>query len=196
MCYSDRGLAKVAAGDQPKSPMILASSSKRALINILISFNLLAILVWVFPINPPLFQKIRKTIGPYMQLSGLVQGWEFFAPEPQSINAFLVGEITYRDGQKKKWKFPVPQDFGYYRRYFMARQLRWSVDSLRLDSNEALWPDAARYVARLNDNPKNPPVTVTFVRNWSYIAPPMSGQPEPLNQYTFFTYAVLQSDLL
>jgi hypothetical protein len=77
----------------------------------------------------------------------------------------------------------------------MARQLKWSVDNLRLDENAALWPGAARYVARLNNEPDNPPAKVTFIRYWTYIPPPKSRQPEPVNHYNFFTYSVLPGDL-
>lgn len=131
-----------------------------------------------------------------MAWSGLTQDWNLFAPEPSSINAYLVAQITYRDGQKKAWNFPMPQDYGYYRRYFMSRRLRWSSDNLRMDKNAVLWPDAARYVARVNNDPKNPPVTVELVRHWSLIAPPMSGQRETWSESTFFTYTVLPGDLL
>jgi hypothetical protein len=130
-----------------------------------------------------------------MLWSGLSQGWALFAPDPESVNAYLVARITYRDGQKKFWKFPMPQDYGYYRRYFMERQRKWSSDNLRMDYNSALWPDAARYVARLNNDPNNPPVTVALVRHWSDIAPPASGQPETWSEYTFFTYSLLPGDL-
>jgi hypothetical protein len=130
-----------------------------------------------------------------MQWSGLIQGLDLFAPDPQSVNFYLVAQITYRDSQKKVWKFPVPQDFGYFRRYYMSRQLKWSSDNLRLDANAALWPDAARYIARLNNDPHNSPVTVTLVRYWSFVAPPNSGQAETLNSYAFFTYSVMPRDL-
>jgi hypothetical protein len=140
--------------------------------------------------------KIRHVIAPYMVWSGLTQGWALFAPDPQYINVYLEAQITYRDGQKKIWKFPMPQDYGYYRRYFMERERKWSSDNLRLDSNAFLWPDAARYVARVNRDPNNPPVSVALIRHWSFIAPPRSGKSEPWNQYTFFTYSVLPGDLL
>jgi hypothetical protein len=173
-----------------------ASPVRRASINVFLLFHLFAILVWSFPIDLRSLRKIKRVIAPYMVWSGLSQEWALFAPEPLGINAYLDAQITYRDGQKKVWKFPIPQDFGYYRRYFMDRDLKWSSDNLRADSNAFLWPDAARYVARLNNQPNNPPVTVALVRHWSFIAPPLSGKSEPWNQYTFFTYSVLPGDLL
>ncbi|MBZ5641262.1 MAG: hypothetical protein LAO19_00740 [Acidobacteriia bacterium] len=168
---------------------------KRVLLNVFIGGNLLFILVWAFPFNARWSIGTRRLIAPYMNLCGLDQSWNLFAPEPQSINAYLVAEITYRDGQTRTWNFPMPQDYGYFRRYFMARRLKWSADNLRLDENAALWPDAARYVARVNDMPDNPPVTVNLVRHWSFIEPPLSGKADAWNQFTFFKYAVLPGDL-
>jgi hypothetical protein len=168
---------------------------KRVLLNVFIGGNLLFILVWAFPFNARWSIGTRRLIAPYMNLSGLTQGWNLFAPEPQSINAYLVAEITYRDGQIRTWNFPMPQDYGYFRRYFMARQLKWSADNLRLDENAALWPDAARYVARLNNQPDNPPAKVALIRHWMFIPPPESGQPGTWYQFTFFNYSVTPGDL-
>ncbi len=168
---------------------------KQVLLNVFIGGNLLFILVWAFPVNARWSNGTRKLIAPYMDLSGLTQGWDLFAPEPLSMNAYLVAEIAYRDGQTRTWRFPLPQDYGYYRRYFMARRMKWGADALRLDEDAALWPDAARYVARLNNLPNNPPATVTLVRHWSMIEPPMSGRPETWQQSTFFKYTVLPGDL-
>ena len=173
-----------------------ASPTRRILINVFLSFHLIAIFVWVLPVDSRSFVDVRSKLAPYMQWSGLIQGWDLFAPEPQSVNSYLVAQITYRDGQKKVWKFPAPQDFGYFRRYYMSRQLKWSSDNLRLDANATLWPDAARYIARLNNDPNNSPVTVTLVRYWSSVVPPESGRAENWNWYAFFTYSVIPRDLL
>ena len=173
-----------------------ASPTRRVLLSVFLLFHLFVISVWSFPISLRPLVKVKRVFAPYMVWSGLTQGWSLFAPDPQYVNAYLDAQITYRDGHKKIWKFPMPQDFGYYRRYFLERQRKWSSDNLRLDSNAFLWPDAARYVARLNNDPNDPPVTVTLIRHWSFIAPPGSGQLETWSQYTFFTYSVLPGDLL
>jgi hypothetical protein len=186
----------VATGHEHRNVMPVESPMRRVLINGFLLFHLFAISVWSFPIDVRSLRKIKRVIAPYMAWSGLTQEWALFAPEPMDINAYLDAQITYRDGRQKVWKFPMPQDFGYYRRYFMDRERKWSSDNLRADRDAFLWPDAARYVARLNNEPNNPPVTVSLVRHWSFIAPPLSGKSEPWSQYTFFTYIVLPSDLM
>lgn len=176
--------------------MPYASPTKRWLISVFLLFHLFVIFVWAFPIDTRPLLKIQRAIASYMAWSGLTQGWRLFAPDPQSMNSYVTAQITYRDSQKKTWQFPMPQDYGYYRRYFMDRQVGWSYESLGKNSNAVLWPDAARYVARLNNQPNNPPVTVVLVRHWSTITLPISSQPETWHEYTLFTYSVLPGDLL
>jgi hypothetical protein len=112
------------------------------------------------------------------------------------MNTRSEAEITYRDGQTGIWAFPLPQNFGYFRRYFMEREHKFGFDSLLNDRFPALQPDAARYIARLNNTRKdNPPVTVTLVSYRSLIAPPGSGLPEPWVRKVSFTYTVTPGDL-
>lgn len=172
-----------------------SSPTGRLLISLFLLFHLCVICVWAFPYNVRVFMRIKKVIAPYMLWSGLTQGWALFAPDPMYVNTYVDARVTYRDGRTKSWKFPMPQDFGYYRRYFMERDRKWSSDNLLLDSNAFLWPDAARYIARLNDDPGDPPVMVELTRHWSYIVPPNSSQAATWSQYTFFKYSVLPGDL-
>jgi hypothetical protein len=61
----------------------------------------------------------------------------------------------------------------------------------------ALWPDAARYIARLNTNPANPAQKVMLVIRWSDITLPAAGQSDhgPWNVDVFFNYVVQPEDL-
>jgi hypothetical protein len=177
----------------PTAP--LPSSTKRALLSLFLLFHLFVILVWSFPVYWRPLSRINAVIAPYMAWSGLSQGWALFAPDPTYVNVRLDAEITYRDGLKKIWKFPMPQDFGYYRRYFLERERKFSTDNLRLDSNSFLWPDAARHIAWINNDASNPPVKVALIRHWSFIPPLGSNQPVKWDQYTFFTYTVAPKDL-
>lgn len=176
--------------------MPLASPARRVLISVFLLFHFFLMLVWSSPIYPRPILKLWRFTRAYMEWSGLDQRWNLFAPEPLITNGYLVAQITYRDGQKKDWMFPRAEDYGYYRRYFMDRQVSWGYETLGKNSNAALWPDAARYVARLNNLPNNPPVAVALTRHWSNIPPLMSGQPMKWSQDTFFTYSVSPGDLL
>ena len=84
-------------------------------------------------------------------------------------------------------------------RYAKERYRKFGNERLRLDANSALWPDAARYIARLyNTDPANPPVSVQLVRHWSMVPPPSqnrTAEPQPISHYAYFTYPVTQEDL-
>jgi hypothetical protein len=174
----------------------MMSKVKRIAINTFIVFHLSLIVCWAVPVNTRLFLVARPVIAPYMQWSGLAQGWNLFAPNPLSLNSRTEAEITYRDGQTELWKFPRPQDFSYIKRYTMEREHKFSFDSLQNDKFVILRPDAARYIARLNNTKAdNPPVTITLVGYRSQIAPPGSGLPEPWKRRVLFTYSVQAGDL-
>jgi hypothetical protein len=169
---------------------------KRAAINTFLLFHLAVIFCWAMPVNSQLVTNLRPKIAPYMAWSGLAQGWNLFAPNPLGMNTRAVAEITYRDGQTGIWEFPLPQNYGYFKRYFIERVHKFSFDSLLNDGFPALRPDAARYIARLNNTKKdNPPVSITLVSFRSQIAPPGSGLPEPWVRKAFFTYSVKPGDL-
>ena len=168
---------------------------KRTVISAFLLFYIVAVVSWSMPPSTLLFIDISKKLNTYMRWAGVAQFWAMFAPQPLNLNIRMEAEVTYRDGHKNIWRFPDPPSFGYFRRYFEERYRKYSADNLREDKNAAIWPDAARYIARLNNDPGNPPVTVKLVRNWSEIAPPGSYKAEPWHQFVFFTYPVKPGDL-
>jgi hypothetical protein len=169
---------------------------KRIAINIFLVFHLTTIFCWAIPLNTRLITSTRPVIATYMTWSGLAQGWNLFAPNPLAINNRMEAEISYRDGQAEVWKFPRPQDFGYLKRYTLERQHKFGFDSLENNSLAYLRPDAARYIARLNNTKgNNPPVTVSLVGYQSKIAPPGSQLPEPWTRKVIYTYSVKAGDL-
>jgi hypothetical protein len=169
---------------------------KRIAINAFLICHLIVILCWAVPVNSHLVSVTRGVIAPYMMWSGLAQGWNLFAPNPLSLNTRVEAEITYRNGDKGVWKFPLPQDLSYTRRYMVERQHKFAFDSLLNDRFEILRPDAARYIARLNNTkPDDPPATVALVSYRSQIAPPNSRKPEPWVRKVVYTYSVQAGDL-
>ena len=169
---------------------------KRIAINIFLVFHLAIIFCWAVPLNTGVVTRVRPLIARYMAWSGLAQGWNLFAPNPLSLNTRVEAEIAYRDGQTGVWRFPLPQNFGYLKRYMMERQHKFSLDALQNNRFAPLRPDAARYIARLNNtNENDPPVSVTLVCYRSKIAPPGSGLPEPWTRNVVFTYSVKPGDL-
>jgi hypothetical protein len=121
-----------------------------------------------------------------------------FAPNPSSLNCYVGAQIFYRDGHTSLWSFPRMEELGIIDKYFKERYRKYTNDNLRLDSDAAAWPDAARYVARVNNSPANPPVAVNLVRYWSIVPPPTANglyDAPPWQQYAFFHYQVAPGDL-
>ncbi len=81
-------------------------------------------------------------------------------------------------------------------RYFKERYRKFS-EVLQIDQNDALWPDVARRIARLNSTPANPAKTIILMRRWSLIIPRPDGsyQPEPWDQHVLLGYGVKPEDL-
>lgn len=172
---------------------------RRAAISAFIAFHLLAISAWLFPFQSPMVEGFKNVIRPYMFWTGLFQKWDMFAPDPSKINNYVGAVVTFRDGSSHLWLFPRMETLGYTAKYFKERYRKYANDNLRLDENAALWPDAARYIARVNNSrPSDPPATISLVRYWSFVPPPDPNgieQNGPWQQYTFYRYQVTPGDL-
>ncbi len=188
--------------DERATPVEEELSFARALlrvaVNVFILFHVAAICAWSLPIQSLLVTNFNDRIRPYMLAFSLFQNWAMFAPDPPKENINVDAEITFRDGETRTWTFPRMQELGWVDRYYRERYRKYAIDHLRVDSDFALRPDAARYIARLNNPPGNPPVRVTLFRSWSEIqAQGRDGsyRTGPWTRVGFFTYTVVPGDL-
>jgi len=142
---------------------------------------------------------LRDGLSRYATALGLRQDWMMFAPNPMRENTFIDAEITYRSGRKHIWTFPQMQELGYAERYAKERYRKFANERLWVKENAAIWPDAARFIARLNQDPADPPQIVKLAHYRSIIpwAPPPGEQPPPerWEREVFFTYTVNPGDL-
>jgi len=131
---------------------------------------------------------------------GLRQDWMMFAPNPTRENTYIDAEITYRSGRKHIWTFPQMQELGYVERYAKERYRKFANERLWVKENSMIWPDAARFIARLNRDPSDPPKIVKLAHYRCVIpwAPPPGEDPpaEHWERDVFFTYTVNPGDLL
>jgi hypothetical protein len=125
-----------------------------------------------------------------------------FAPNPRAANVYVEAEITFQDGKQTLWRFPRMEELGVIESSFKERYRRWANDNVRMDTNPRLWPDTARFVARLNDSPGNPPATIQLVRYVSIIEKPYAvgggrllPSTDKWKRTTFYTYDVQPEDL-
>lgn len=168
----------------------------QAAISAFLLFHLFAIVCWAVPLDTQLITAFRGFIRPYMLWSGLFQSWDTFAPTPRMVNAYVQGVVITKDGRLHTWKFPRMEQLSIPERYYKERYRKF-VENLQEERNSALWPDAARHLARMYENPANPPEIVMLVRYWSDIPPPTKGpyRPAPERARIFFEYRVQPGDL-
>ena len=170
----------------------------RTAISLFLAFNLFAILSWCVPLESPFISACRNATRRYMLFTGLFQKWDMFAPNPSSLNGYVGAQVIFHDGHTALWSFPRMEELGLVDKYFRERYRKYAVDNLRLDTNSVTWPDAARYIARLNNSAINPPVAVNLIRYWSTVPPPTpdgSYDPPPWQQFAFFHYDLVPGDL-
>jgi hypothetical protein len=169
---------------------------KRVAISAFLLFHLLAITCWCLPIDSPLLGACRSAIRPYFLWAGLFQSWNAFAPAPKAVNSYVEAVVIYQDGSIRNWKFPRMEQLSLTERYYRERYRKF-VENLKEDSSAPLWPDAARYVARLNNNASTPPQIVMLIRHWSDIVPgnSPSASSDAWHVQIFYEYDVKPPDL-
>jgi hypothetical protein len=169
---------------------------KTIAIHAFLIFHILAIACWCLPIDGTLVTFCKDQLRPYFLWSGLFQSWNMFSPIPKAVNTYVEATVVYQDGSKTTWKFPRMEQLSLVQRLFKERYRKFAED-LGRDENDALLPDAARYIARLNSTTSKPAKTVILLQKWSLIVlrPDGSHVPEPWDQHVLYGYGVRPEDL-
>lgn len=170
--------------------------AKRIAINAFIIFHLIAIFCWSIPVNNPLIHFVKESVRPYLVWSGLFQSWDMFSPDPKSVNSYLEAVVIYADGTSQLWSFPRMELLGPRDRYFKERYRKYE-ENLQNNDFADLWPDAARYIARLNSDSTHRVQKVLLVVRWSDIIPRSDNAYDrgPWDVNVFYTYTVKPEDL-
>jgi hypothetical protein len=170
--------------------------AKRVAINLFLGFHILAITCWCVPVDTSFFLSCRNFVRPYFLWAGLFQSWDMFAPTPALANSYVKATVVLKDGSRRTWAFPRVEQLSLTDRYIEERYRKFS-ENLQNDQNDALWPDVARRIARIDSAPSNPAKTVILIQKWSPIVPRVDGsyQPEPWDQHVLFGYGVQPEDL-
>jgi hypothetical protein len=169
---------------------------KRIAINAFIIFHLIAIVCWSLPVNNSLIHFVKESVRPYLVWSGLFQSWDMFSPDPKSVNSYLEAVVIYTDGTSQLWSFPRMELLGAKDRYFKERYRKYE-ENLQNNNYPDLWPDAARYIARLNSDSTHRVQKVLLVVRWSDIIPRSDNTYDrgPWDVNVFYTYTVKPEDL-
>lgn len=137
------------------------------------------VLLWLSP-DSPLKQKLITPFIGYLNFFGMWQGWSVFE-NPRTYNEYVTAVVTFKDGTQTTWEFPRMEKMNVIEKMFKEGYRRWGNDCVSDINMSFLWPDATRYIARVNRQAGNPPVTVSIVRHWIWIEPPETGLGKPLH---------------
>ena len=182
--------------NSPRGTYTWSATAKRAAVNIFLIFHIFSVACWCIPITSALVVAYRNSIAPYFLWVGLFQSWDAFSPSPKATNSHIDAIVLYNDGATRNWSFPRMEQLSLTKRYFKERYRKF-VEYLNGDSYSALWPDAARFIARRNNNRPSPVRMVFLVRYWSDIVPRADGSyiPGPWDAHLFYGYTVQAGDL-
>jgi len=139
-------------------------------ISVFILFHLVSIICWTVPTDSALIQGVRELVGPYMQWTALSQSWDTFAPNPESVNAYIKAAVITQNGHMHVWTFPRMEQLNFSKRYRKERYRKFA-ENLVEEKNAAILPDVARHVARLYKNPADPPDKVLLIQFHADITP-------------------------
>lgn len=146
-------------------------------ISIFILVHIYIIAMWGLP-GSRFRSSVIRPVADYVIETGLWHSWDMFSPDPLSVNFHLEAEITFEDGSRTIWEFPSMEKLGLWERFQKERYRKWR-ERVRQDAYGAIWTDTTRYIARLHNNPTNPPAKVVLIRHWEQIRPPlMVANPE------------------
>jgi hypothetical protein len=194
--YWRRVLARFGLNELSKRQIAWPQKAKRIAINFFLGFHILAITCWSLPLDTPLFQLCRHLVRPYFLWAGLFQSWDTFAPTPRSFNSYVEATVVYKDGSRKIWSLPRMEQLSLSERYCKERYRKFS-ENLQNEGNDALWPDVARRIARVNSTSAKPVKTIILIQHWSFIVPRDDGsyRPEPWEVHVLLGYGVRPEDL-
>jgi hypothetical protein len=195
-------MARMSKAAKPSSRTIVPDPvpemgrAKRIAINTFLIFHIVVISIWAIPFGGALSTDCRDFVRPYLRWSGLFQAWDMFSPSPKSVNSYIEAVVIYKDDSSETWTFPRMEQLSFTERYFKERYRKFE-EALPDTNYSLLWPDAARYVARMKSSTANPVVTVMLVDWWARIPPAFNsdGVKTTRDANVFFTYQVQPGDL-
>ncbi len=168
---------------------------RKIYLSLFICWNLAGAILWLTPPND-FRDRMLVAFRPYMWYLGLWQCYVVFAPRPRSFNLYLTATIWKKDGTRSEYKLPNPPDYNQFERMTKERYRKYVIDNLNSDDNKFLWPDAAKWIARMYYTPENPPVKVELVRHWTDVMPPgCDTTVGESHTYKFFSYIPAPGDL-
>lgn len=146
--------------------------------------------LWIVGPNIP-SSAVRDRLAPLWEpaeVTGLVQDWSVFSPNPRSQSIDVRARLEYGDGTIAFWDVPeFEPTFGALRQY---RWHKWQ-ERLRLDDREDHWQPTAEWIADHERRDGVAPERVTLIRRWIDHEPLTSNGPTMdagWNEFEFYEW--------
>ncbi len=153
---------------------------RKVIISLFIVFNFTLIYLCLER-NNLLAARLLKPFWNYFLFFGLEQDFSVFAPSPIQANVNFVATVTYKDGTSKIYQFPRLARIGLVEKLSKERWRKFLDDNLGSDRYPFLYKDIARFVARVNNLPDNPPCAFCIYRYTGMVPLPDSKKSNPAN---------------
>jgi len=127
---------------------------------------------WLLPEWTPGKDSITAYTGPIMFLTGWTQYWSLFCPEVRNVNYHLSALVEFSDGTIKCYEFPRMEKMDLVTKFRKEKLRKLFGDNVSWPNYAQFRPSIARYLARANNDPTNPPVRVTMFLNSADTPPP------------------------
>lgn len=170
---------------------------RKAMILTVVLANLLIMITqcWEFPGQKAVFNALR----PLVAYCGLWRHYKVFGPHVPLTNAALAAVITYDDGSQTVWHNQILDQHSDLEHMRQMRFRKFFHDQLLVFHNRSISCDAARYLARLHQQPERTPRKVQLIEQWASIPAPAQGLGMPLppltHKHVIFDYLVRKEDL-
>ncbi len=153
---------------------LTASPLGQWLVSMVLVVLLGALVAWNMP-DSAIRDRVRPVVERLVNVTGLVQAWNVYAPDPARVTTEFTARIDYADGTSAQWQPPRGDPlFDQYRTY------RWVPATIRLsyDTNQAFRRSFAEWLAQSQDHGERQPVRVELLRRWRELVPPGGGSTD------------------
>lgn len=149
------------------------------------------VLFWWLVYPTPLRTAMLKPFASAVVFSGLWQGWGVFSPNVRKRSIILFARVTYTNGTSDIWLYPRLDHMDVTKRAVLERYRKFACDHINWEENSYLWPDFAKFVARLHSDDTRRVRSVDLYRMWKDLLPPervLAGERMKFVSNRFYHY--------
>ena len=170
-------------------------------ISLLIVFYIFLATIWLSRDSNPITGRLAKVFSQFILTVGLDQNWSLFSPTLRNINMHNVAMVTFRDGSVKLYEWPRMDRSNRLEQWRNEKYRKMFIDCIPWPTYSDMYPSVARFVARANANPNNPPEKVSLGYFWNFIPQPeqavsQENLPYQTKYYCYYIYEVQPRDWL